>query len=117
MLESERKRLRLPKHCECGGKMLYEVDFGRVFSCCDTCTPVVEVKVPKINVTAPVVHVPCCSMMKAHLNKTCEQHDSPYDCDCVIVGPPLTKWGLPVHDGGHSRITINFCPFCGTKLP
>lgn len=31
----------LPKLCECGGKMLYEFDFGRVWSCCDTCSPVV----------------------------------------------------------------------------
>jgi|HubBroStandDraft_6_1064221.scaffolds.fasta_scaffold484944_4 hypothetical protein len=30
----------LPKKCECGGNMEYAFDFGRVFSVCDTCTPV-----------------------------------------------------------------------------
>ena len=38
----------LPKHCECGGLMLYSASFGRVFSCCDTCTPVVKVDVRKL---------------------------------------------------------------------
>lgn len=37
----------LPKLCKCGGKMLYTRDHGRIFSCCDTCTPVVKVKRPK----------------------------------------------------------------------
>jgi hypothetical protein len=37
----------LPKRCECGGKLLYVRDFGRVFSVCDTCTPVVAVKPPE----------------------------------------------------------------------
>lgn len=43
MTERERKRRQLPKHCECGGKMIYDVSFGRMWSCCDTCTPVVTV--------------------------------------------------------------------------
>lgn len=30
----------LPKNCECGGKMIYSFAFNRVFSGCDTCTPV-----------------------------------------------------------------------------
>jgi len=46
MTEHERNRLGLPKNCECGGTMIYDVDFGRVWSVCDTCTPVVNVKVP-----------------------------------------------------------------------
>ena len=36
----------LPKRCECGGEMAYEIDFGRVFSWCKSCTPVVKVKLP-----------------------------------------------------------------------
>lgn len=35
-------RKGLPKRCECGGKMVYVRDFGRIFSHCDTCTPVVR---------------------------------------------------------------------------
>lgn len=61
----------------------------------------------------------CCEMLAEHLNKTCEQHADPYDCcDSVLIGPPLkSRWGLPIHDGSHSYIAIEFCPFCGTKLP
>lgn len=31
--------------CECGGQVRYVVSFGRKFSWCETCTPVVTVKV------------------------------------------------------------------------
>lgn len=34
----------LPYRCECGGIMEYAVDFGRVFSVCKSCTPVVRVR-------------------------------------------------------------------------
>lgn len=27
------------------------------------------------------------------------------------------EYGIPVHDGGSSYITIDFCPWCGTSLP
>ena len=48
MTRREARRMGLPKHCECGGLMLYSASFGRVFSCCDTCTPVVKVDVRKL---------------------------------------------------------------------
>jgi phage FluMu protein Com len=36
---------RLPKRCECGGKMLYSRGAGGyIGSCCDRCTPVVVVR-------------------------------------------------------------------------
>lgn len=38
---------RLPRKCECGGKMKYAFDFGRVWSWCEKCTPKVKVKVSK----------------------------------------------------------------------
>jgi hypothetical protein len=37
---------KLPKKCECGGTMKYVRDFGRVFSHCLKCTPVVKVRLP-----------------------------------------------------------------------
>ena len=40
-------RERLPKLCECGGRMIYSVAFRRVFSCCAKCTPVVNVRRPR----------------------------------------------------------------------
>jgi len=39
MTESERKKRKLPKHCECGGRLIYVAAFRRVFCHCDTCTP------------------------------------------------------------------------------
>lgn len=36
---------RLPKYCECGGVILYAVDFGMVFSCCKKCSPVIVLTV------------------------------------------------------------------------
>lgn len=42
-----------PTRCDCGGKLLYEVTLGRVFSCCDTCTPVVKVPRDVWDVTCP----------------------------------------------------------------
>jgi hypothetical protein len=37
-----RRKDNLPYRCECGGVMEYAVDFGRVFSVCKKCTPVVN---------------------------------------------------------------------------
>ncbi len=34
---------KLPKRCQCGGRMVYTHDFGRVFSYCASCTPVVKI--------------------------------------------------------------------------
>ncbi len=34
----------LPTTCDCGGRMVYDRTHGRVWSHCDTCTPVVRVR-------------------------------------------------------------------------
>lgn len=34
--------------CECGGNVLGVRDFGRLWTWCDTCTPVVKVDVTKL---------------------------------------------------------------------
>lgn len=41
------KQHGLPYRCECGGKMEYDFDFGRVFSCCDTCSPKTKITITK----------------------------------------------------------------------
>lgn len=76
----------------------------------------------------------CCSSMDYHANRWCEKpeisvppgpeyldlgytrkHDK-YQCaDCVIYETE-GKFGIPVHDGGTSYITIKFCPWCGRRL-
>lgn len=53
MSEAERKRRGLPEFCECGGKMIYDVSFGRVWSVCDTCTPVVHVDKKEMYIGRP----------------------------------------------------------------
>jgi hypothetical protein len=31
--------------------------------------------------------------------------------------PKFREYGLPVHNGGTSKLSISFCPFCGVVLP
>lgn len=38
----------LPKHCECGGLLDYDYDFGRFWSACLSCTPVVHIKLSRM---------------------------------------------------------------------
>jgi hypothetical protein len=44
--ESSVKSIKFPRKCECGGTIKYTPDFGRVFSYCTKCTPVVSIRVP-----------------------------------------------------------------------
>lgn len=48
MADPRLKPSKLPKKCSCGGRMEYAFDFGRVFSVCASCTPVVRVDVSKL---------------------------------------------------------------------
>lgn len=56
--------------------------------------------------------------MREELSQKCDWHPNPLDCpDRVIVyGTRSRKYGLIIHDGGHSFITIAFCPWCGKNL-
>ncbi|HJX48173.1 MAG TPA: hypothetical protein VJ375_10015 [Gaiellaceae bacterium] len=49
----------------------------------------------------------------------CEQHPDRWDCADALVGhwPNYREYGLIVHDGGSSMIVIDYCPFCGARLP
>jgi len=43
MSERAPKKGARPKKCaECGGEMLYAEAFGRLFSCCSCCSPVID---------------------------------------------------------------------------
>lgn len=35
----------------------------------------------------------------------------------VAYIPKFDEYGLLVHDGGSSMVQIQFCPWCGTRLP
>jgi hypothetical protein len=53
-------------------------------------------------------HNYCCEMMACYIQ----------DEDGIVVYiPKFREYSIPVHDGGSSRITINFCPWCGKRLP
>ncbi len=57
--------------------------------------------------------------MSEAVASTCEQHAHRFDCpDCLIDYSLLfDEYGIIVHDGGSSSMTIAFCPWCGTRLP
>jgi len=57
--------------------------------------------------------------MKRNATQSCAQHPSRFDCPDALIEyfPRLGEYGLIIHDGGQSVVTIAFCPFCGAKLP
>lgn len=61
----------------------------------------------------------CCEIMNGQIEAACKEHSSPFDCadNVIYYSQKLNEYGLIIHDGGNSFITIKFCPFCGTKLP
>lgn len=50
----------------------------------------------------------CCDRMAAHL----KQQDVP-----VTYSPRFREYGLNISDGGSAKQLIQFCPWCGTRLP
>ena len=50
---------------------------------------------------------------------TCDQHPDRFDCpDCLVSYlPKFDEYGLIIHNGGSSSMSIQFCPWCGTRLP
>jgi Domain of unknown function (DUF6980) len=55
--------------------------------------------------------------MDRDLEQHCDLHHSRFDCPDAIVGILRGGYGLIVHDGGSSIIEIEFCPWCGSRLP
>lgn len=60
----------------------------------------------------------CCDRMREQVEHRCETHPDPLDCpDKLVHRTSGGVFGLIVHDGGSSFIAIDFCPWCGTRLP
>ena len=57
--------------------------------------------------------------MSEMLAFTREQHSDPFDCpDCLVhYAAKFDEYGLIIHDGGSSSVSIGFCPWCGARLP
>jgi hypothetical protein len=61
----------------------------------------------------------CCELMEYHLNQKYDIHDNPFDCpdNLVFYYLKYDEYGIIVHDGGQSYVTISYCPWCGKELP
>ena len=59
----------------------------------------------------------CCERMQEALTSTCPKHPDRHDCVDALLEERDGHYGILIHDGGSSMQTIDFCPFCGTKLP
>ena len=61
----------------------------------------------------------CCDRMNAVSKLSCDQHDNECSCPDVLISynEIFDEYGLIIKDGGSSVSTIDYCPFCGTKLP
>jgi hypothetical protein len=57
--------------------------------------------------------------MTAQIAHHCDQHPNSFDCpDALILYVPcFDEYGIIIHDGGRSTLTIHYCPWCGTALP
>lgn len=55
----------------------------------------------------------------AELPHACPQmEDAVGDVEVPVrCHPPFREYGIEVLDGGTSKLTIPFCPFCGVELP
>ncbi|WP_409300390.1 DUF6980 family protein [Peribacillus sp. SCS-155] len=61
----------------------------------------------------------CCEVMTSQVNHVCEVHDNPFDCPdhLVYYNEIFDEYSLIIHDGGSSTFKIDYCPWCGIKLP
>lgn len=61
----------------------------------------------------------CCNEMRERINYDCIEHNNKYSCPVCIIeyNEVYDEYGIKIHDGGASCITINYCPWCGSKLP
>ncbi|MFD7169522.1 DUF6980 family protein [Streptomyces violascens] len=61
----------------------------------------------------------CCEAMNRRVNVRCHQHDDLFACPDALIkfSAKFQEYGLIIHDGGTSSITIDFCPWCGRRLP
>lgn len=50
---------------------------------------------------------------------TCDTHADRFDCPDALLSynPRFDEYGLIVHDGGRSVISIAHCPWCGHTVP
>jgi hypothetical protein len=57
--------------------------------------------------------------MRDQINYQSDQHPDPFDDPDKLIyySEKIDEYGIIIHDGGSSAITIKYCPWCGKKLP
>lgn len=58
----------------------------------------------------------CCKKMNYFLGQCSKDKDFNSD-DIIYYEPKFDEYGIVVHDSGNSYIKMEYCPWCGTKLP
>ncbi len=61
----------------------------------------------------------CCENMETNINIDCYNYSDKFQFSNSLIYYDLVfdEYGLIVHDGGDSYVTIRFCPWCGKELP
>lgn len=61
----------------------------------------------------------CCDGMDLALAQACVEHSDTLECPDALIAynGKFDEYGVIIRDGGTSVSVINFCPYCGTKLP
>ena len=60
----------------------------------------------------------CCLVMAIHISMPNTMPDGEDDHDIIMnYNDVFDEYGIPVYDGGTSVILIEYCPWCGSKLP
>ena len=62
----------------------------------------------------------CCDSMLSHLyipSWNMIFDDGDWEYKTIHYLPVFDEYGIPLHDGSSSVINIQFCPWCGKKLP
>lgn len=60
----------------------------------------------------------CCLRMTETATFVCEAHPNRFDCPDALIdyNPQAKTYGLIIHDGGSSSVSVTFCPWCGSPL-
>jgi hypothetical protein len=61
----------------------------------------------------------CCEAMALAVTTECEHHPDRFECPDALLqySERFCEYGLIIHDGGTSSCAIDFCPWCGARLP
>lgn len=61
----------------------------------------------------------CCERMMEQVNYTCSEHADAFECadKSIHYSARFDEYGIIIHDGGSSSSVIEYCPWCGAKLP